>query len=101
MAEQLTRTDVEKVARLARLKLTDGELDMFTTQLGKVLEYVDVLNEVDTSDVEPMAHVADITNVFREDKAGTSLPREKALANAPKTDGKYFLVPQILDGGGV
>ena len=99
MAEQLTRADVEKVAKLARLKLTDSELDVFTTQLGQVLDYVDVLKELDTEDVVPMAHVADITNVFREDKAGTSLPRNKALANAPKTDGKYFLVPQILSGG--
>ena len=97
MAEQLTRADVEKVAKLARLKLTDEELDTFTSQLGQVLEYVDVLNELDTDDIEPMAHVADIANVFREDKAGESLPREKALANAPKTDGKYFLVPQIIE----
>lgn len=94
----MDRGDVEKVARLARLKLTDEELDRFTGQLGSVLEYVDMLNEVDTDGVEPMAHAVEVTNVLRVDETTESLPREAALSNAPLTDGKYFLVPQILDG---
>jgi len=94
----MDRSDVEKVARLARLKLTDEELDRFTGQLGSVLEYVDMLNEVDTDGVEPMAHAVEVTNVLRADETTESLPREAALSNAPLTDGKYFLVPQILDG---
>lgn len=93
----LKREDVEKVAGLARLKLTDEEISRMTEQLGQVIDYVAVLDEVDVSDVEPMAHVADVANVFREDAARESLPRDQALANAPKSDGRYFLVPQILE----
>ena len=98
MEKTLTREEVEKVAVLARLKLSDAELDMFTAQLGKVLEYVAILNEVNTDDVEPMAHAVEMKNVFRDDLPTPSLSREQALANAPKTDGKFFLVPQILEG---
>ncbi len=98
MSASLTREDIQKVAMLARLKLSDAELDTFTSQLGQVLQYVDVLNVVDTDEIEPMAHAVDRSNVFREDVARESLPRDKALANAPKSDGKFFLVPQILDG---
>lgn len=97
MSEKLTREDVAKVAHLARLKLTDQELDVFTSQLGQVLEYVDVLNEVDTENIEPMAHAIEVHNVFREDEVQESLPREAALQNAPLTDGKYYLVPPILE----
>lgn len=99
MAQPLTKEIVTKVAHLARLKLTDGELDLFTTQLGQVLGYVELLNELDTSAVEPMAHVADIANVFHDDELQPSLPRTAALSNSPKTDGKYFIVPQILEEG--
>ena len=98
MNASLTREDIQKVAILARLKLSDAELDTFTNQLGQILQYVDVLNEVNTDEIEPMAHAVDRSNVFREDVSRESLPRDKALANAPKSDGKCFLVPQILDG---
>ena len=98
MAAKLTRDDVAKVATLARLKLTDTEQETLTTQLGEVLGYVDVLNEVDTENVEPMAHAVELSNIFREDEVRGSLPRDDALANAPKSDGRSFLVPQILDG---
>ncbi|TXT30189.1 MAG: aspartyl-tRNA(Asn)/glutamyl-tRNA (Gln) amidotransferase subunit C [Planctomycetota bacterium] len=64
-----------------------------------MLGYVELLNELDTSAVEPMAHVADLANVFRDDELRPSLPRAAALSNAPKTDGKYFVVPQILEEG--
>ena len=93
----LSREDVQKVAGLARLKLSDEEITQMTEQLGKVIDYVAVLDELDVSDVEPMAHVADVSNVLRDDIAKESLPREAALSNAPKSDGKYFLVPQILE----
>lgn len=98
MAE-LSRRDVEKVALLARLRLNDSELDRMTQQLGTILGYVERLGEVDTEGVEPMAHAVEQTNVFRDDVETAMLPREAALANAPKTDGHYFLVPQILDAG--
>ena len=98
MTEPLSREDVTKVAVLARLKLTDSEVERFTSQLGQVIEYIDVLNEIDTGDVEPMAQVADLSNVFRDDEARQSLSREQALVNAPETDGQFFLVPRILNG---
>lgn len=94
----LSLDDVQKVAKLARLQLSVAEEQQFCEQLGKILGYIEMLGEVDTEQVEPMAHVADITNVFRADEVAASLPREEALQNAPKTDGKYFLVPQILEG---
>ncbi|MDA0587252.1 MAG: Asp-tRNA(Asn)/Glu-tRNA(Gln) amidotransferase subunit GatC [Planctomycetota bacterium] len=93
----LTREDVEKVAGLARLKLTEEEISEMADKLSQVISYVTVLDEVDVSNVEPMAHVADVANIFREDAVRESLPREAALDNAPKSDGKYFLVPQILE----
>lgn len=97
MSEPLSRQQVEKVALLSRLKLSAGELEVLTTQLQKVLGYVEILNELDTEDVAPMAHAVERVNVFREDVITPSLSREAALFNAPKTDGKSFLVPQILE----
>ncbi len=98
MTARLTRDDVVKVALLGRLKLSADELERMTSQLGRVLEYVDILNEVDTEPVEPLAHPIELANVFRDDVERKCLPREDALANAPKTDGRFFVVPAILDG---
>lgn len=94
----LSQDDVLKVARLSRLKLTPEEQQRFGEQLGQILDFVQQLNEVDTSDIEPMAHAGDLSNVFRVDEPVASLDRKEALGNAPKSDGKYFLVPQILEG---
>jgi len=99
MSGALSREEVKKVAVLARLKLSDTEIDSLTTQMGKILGFVESLNEVQTDGVEPMVHAMELRNVFREDQARPSLPRDEALKNAPKTDGKYFLVPQIIDAG--
>lgn len=93
----LTRQEVEKVALLARLKLTEEELDHFTEQLGQILAYVDQLAELDTENVEPLAHPLDVTNVFREDEVQPSIDRDKALANAPKRDAEFYLVPPVLE----
>ncbi|HXY33260.1 MAG TPA: Asp-tRNA(Asn)/Glu-tRNA(Gln) amidotransferase subunit GatC [Planctomycetaceae bacterium] len=98
MTARLTRDDVAKVALLGRLKLSADELERMTSQLARVLEYVDILNEVDTEPVEPLAHPVELANVFRDDVEQACLPREGALANAPKTDGRFFVVPAILDG---
>ncbi len=89
--------DVRKVASLARLELSDEELATYGEQLTQILGYVEVLDDVDIEGVEPMAHAAEVHNVFREDKQQPSIDRTDALANAPKTDGKFFQVPQILD----
>ncbi|MFV0446036.1 MAG: Asp-tRNA(Asn)/Glu-tRNA(Gln) amidotransferase subunit GatC [Planctomycetaceae bacterium] len=98
MVTPLTPDDVRKVARLARLQLTDDEVQTYTRQLEQVLRYVERLNEVDTTNVEPMAHAIEVANVLRKDTATGSLPRDAALLNAPNSDGRYFLVPPILDG---
>lgn len=98
MANEMTREEIRKVALLGRLKLSDAELVDFTSKLGKVLGYVELLNEIDTDDVEPMVHAIELHNVFRADELTASLSREDALSNAPKTDGRFFLVPQILEG---
>lgn len=89
--------EVRKVAALARLSLTDDELTTYQSQLTQILDYVQLLNEVNTDDAEPMPHAIDLQNVFRDDVCVPSLDRSAALSNAPKTDGKYFQVPQILD----
>lgn len=96
--ERLSPEEVTKVAILARLKLSEAEREMFASQLAQVLQYVHVLDAVPTTDVEPLAHAVDISDVFREDVVAPSLPREQVLANAPKTDGRYFVVPPILEG---
>jgi aspartyl-tRNA(Asn)/glutamyl-tRNA(Gln) amidotransferase subunit C len=92
----LTREDVEKVSLLGRLKLTDEEVGTMTAQLSQIVDYFELLNELDTDRVEPMAHAVELRNVFAGDEPGTSLPREKALANAPKRDEECYRVPAVL-----
>lgn len=92
----LTRKDVEKVSLLARLSLSEEDLTKMTSQLGDIVGYVDQLAELNTDGVEPMAHAVDVANVFREDRVSPSLPREDALANAPRNDGECYLVPAVL-----
>ena len=99
MSEKITPEEVRKVAELARLQFNDDELAAMTEQMGQILEYVEVLGEVDTDEVDPMAHAVDLHDVFRPDVVQEPLPRDEALANAPKNDGKYFIVPAILDTG--
>ena len=97
MNKTITTDIVKRVARLSRLQLTEEEVEAFTSQLSDVLNYIELLNEVETDNIEPMAHAVESTNVFREDKLKASLPRSDSLSNAPKTDGNYFLVPPILN----
>ncbi len=92
----LTREEVEQVSRLARLRLGEPELNEMTFQLGRILEYVDQLSELDTDDVEPMAHGVELYNVFRPDEPRPSLARDEALANAPKKDDECYRVPPVL-----
>ncbi len=97
LVPELTRDDVLKVARLARLHLAESEVESFTTQLIQILDYVRILDEVDTEGVEPVATALGLTNVLREDLPAGSLTRADALSGAPHHDGSYFLVPPILD----
>lgn len=98
MPESLTRAEVLKVANLGRLKLSEAEVEQFTAKLGQLLDYFGVLNEINTDEVDEMVHAVELSNVFREDVVKPSLERSAALGNAPKSDGKFFLVPQILEG---
>ncbi len=93
---KLTREEVEHVAWLARLALTEEEKELFRAQLGAILEYMEVLNRLDTEDVPPTYHVLPLKNVWRPDEAGPCIPREEALANAPDREGAYFRVPRII-----
>jgi aspartyl-tRNA(Asn)/glutamyl-tRNA(Gln) amidotransferase subunit C len=92
----LTREDVEKVSLLARLILTDDELATMTHQLGQIVQYVEQLQELDTTGIEPMAHAVDVHNVFRPDEVRPSLDRDEALGNAPKRDDECYRVPAVL-----
>jgi aspartyl-tRNA(Asn)/glutamyl-tRNA(Gln) amidotransferase subunit C len=92
----ISRTDVEKVALLARLRLSDAELETITGQLAQIVGYVDQLGEVNTDNVEPMAHAIEVANAFRDDQVAPSLPRDEALANAPHHDDRGYLVPAVL-----
>jgi aspartyl-tRNA(Asn)/glutamyl-tRNA(Gln) amidotransferase subunit C len=97
MAERIDKSEVKKVAKLARLDLTETELEEFTSQLSAILDYVAQMNELDTRSVEPLAHCLPISNVLRQDVVKPSLGTEKALANAPERDNEFFKVPKILD----
>ena len=92
----LSRDDVEKVARLARLQFSPEELETLTAQLSRIVEYVEQLSELDTEDVPPMAHAMELSNVLAGDKVQPSLPRDRALANAPKRDDECYRVPAVL-----
>ncbi|WP_020475327.1 Asp-tRNA(Asn)/Glu-tRNA(Gln) amidotransferase subunit GatC [Zavarzinella formosa] len=91
--------NVRKVAKLARLDLSEADLATMTTQLSAILSYVDQLKELDTDNVEPMAHPLPLKNVFRPDELRPSLPVDEALKNAPARSGDFFAVPAILDAG--
>jgi len=97
MARKIDEPQVRKVARLSRLELTEAEVEEFTGQLSAILDYVEKMNELDTANVEPLAHCLPISNVFRADSVKESLGTEKTLANAPQRDGEFFKVPKILD----
>jgi len=97
LAKKIDETQVRKVAKLARLELTEAEVDEFTGQLSAILDYVEKMDELDTTEVEPLAHCLPISNVFRQDCVKDSLGTEQALANAPQRDGEFFKVPKILD----
>lgn len=92
----ISRDQVEKVALLARLTLSDSEAERMTAELNDVVAYVDLLSEVDTEGVEPMAHAVEVHNVLRADQAKPSLPRDEALRNAPNHNSVGYLVPAVL-----
>ncbi len=93
---KISLEEVQYVAALARLQLDPAEAAEMAGQLDRILSYVDMLNELDTSAVAPTTHAIAIVNAFREDEPAPSLPREVALANAPEQNGAAFVVPKVI-----
>src|SRR5258706_12464705 len=92
----VTIKDVEHVAELARLSFTASEKEKFRNQLNQILAYMEKLNELDTTNVEPLSHVIGNSNVFRADRMRPSPPREEMLKNAPDKTDKFFKVPKVI-----
>jgi aspartyl-tRNA(Asn)/glutamyl-tRNA(Gln) amidotransferase subunit C len=91
----LSEKDVQYVARLSRLELSEEEVRQYSQQLSSILGYIEQLNKLDTGDVEPLSHVLDLRNVFRKDEVRPSLPQKDILANGPETAVGHFRVPKI------
>ncbi len=89
--------DIEKVARLARLELSDEEKEIFGNQMEQILTYMEQLNRIDTTGVEPTSHAIPIYNVFRDDEVKPSLPQGEVLAIAPDEEDGHFKVPRIIE----
>jgi aspartyl-tRNA(Asn)/glutamyl-tRNA(Gln) amidotransferase subunit C len=93
---KITPQEISHVANLARLHLSQDEVETMARQLDDILAYVAKLNELDTETVTPTTHAISIVNAFREDEVKPSLPREKALANGPQQNGEAFVVPRVI-----
>jgi aspartyl-tRNA(Asn)/glutamyl-tRNA(Gln) amidotransferase subunit C len=94
---KISRQDVQHVARLARLELTEAELERMRVEMDAILAYMDKLRSLDTTGVEPTSHAVPLRNVTREDEPVPSVPREAMLANAPDRAGDFFRVPRIVE----
>ncbi|MCM3666580.1 Asp-tRNA(Asn)/Glu-tRNA(Gln) amidotransferase subunit GatC [Mesobacillus subterraneus] len=94
---RISEDQVKHVAHLARLAITEEEAEMLTNQLDKIITFAEQLNELDTDNVEPTAHVLEIKNVMREDRAQQGLPREEVLKNAPEHQDGQIKVPGIME----
>jgi aspartyl-tRNA(Asn)/glutamyl-tRNA(Gln) amidotransferase subunit C len=93
----ISREDVEHVARLARLALSEAEVERMREQLSGILAYIDKLRALDTAGVEPTSHAVPLVNVMRDDETWTCLPQDVALANAPERSDAFFRVPRIIE----
>ncbi len=94
---KITKDEILHVADLARLDLDAEAIETFAGQIGKVLQYVDTLNEIDTEGIRPTSHAIFLTNAFREDEPRPHLDRNQALANAPEKEEGNFVVPKIIE----
>lgn len=92
----ITGKEVIHVAKLARIDIDENDLDRFAEQIGKIIEYVDILNSVDTSKVRPSSHAINLNNAFRNDDEAEHTQRDTALSNAPEKEDGYFVVPKII-----
>lgn len=93
----VTDKDVAHVANLARLQLSDEDIQQIKVDMNQILDYIETLDELDTSGVEPLDHVVDLDSKLRKDEAKTPLSHEDALMNAPDADSDYFRVPRVID----
>jgi len=93
----LSRDEVRHVAQLARLDFSDEEEARMAEEMSQILDYVEKLDELDTSGVPPMSHILDVTNVYRDDEIDERIDQEQALEPAPETDKGYFAVPKVVD----
>ena len=93
---RISSDEVRHVALLSRLEFSDAEIERFGRDLNDILEYIEKLNELDTSAVPPTSHALKSENVFRADELRPCLTNDEALANAPERDGPFFAVPQVL-----
>lgn len=93
----ISKEEVIQVAHLARLGMDEASIDVFSNQIAQILEYVDTLQQVDTTDVPPTAHALAVVNAFREDEPAVHLPNDQALANAPSEEDGMFVVPKIIE----
>ena len=95
---KIDKQDVEKVALLSRLEFSESELETFTGQLNAMLDYAEMMENLDVADVKPTAHVLPLQNVLRKDEVRPSLDHDLALSNAPEAEDGYFKVPKIVEG---
>jgi len=93
----ITVTDVEHVARLARLELSDNEKTLFAAQMGAILGYAEKINQLNTDQITATSHAVPIENAFRDDIVSTSIGIDKALANAPEKAGSFYKVPKVIE----
>ncbi|MDT7923673.1 MAG: Asp-tRNA(Asn)/Glu-tRNA(Gln) amidotransferase subunit GatC [Chlorobiota bacterium] len=96
-AREDARELVERIAELARLRFSAEELESFAEQFQRIVEFVQVLQQLELEGVEPLTHVVEVENALREDEPKESLPREEALRNAPRHDGVFFRVPKVIE----
>jgi len=94
---KITKDEVLYVANLARLDLDEAAVEKFAGQIGHILEYIELLNQVDTKDVKPTSHAIALTNAFRDDEEQEHLDRDRALANAPREEDGSFIVPKVIE----
>jgi len=93
---KISKEEVAKIAHLARLEIGESDLGRFAGQLTDILDYMDILNEVDTSQTEPLYSPVEHETPYREDEPSSEYSKEEVLRNAPRSDGEYFLVPKVV-----
>lgn len=93
---KISKEKVKDIARLARLEIEEDKIDLFSKQLSQILEYMELLSEVNTSEIEPLYSPMEHMTPFREDEIVKEYTREEVLSNAPEDDGEYFIVPKVV-----